>query len=64
MKFELWQDKLEDSYTLLEALPENPSADEQRRYKFMTADSKFIVGFNCDSFDEAMVMRNNYLGWK
>jgi hypothetical protein len=63
MKYELWQDKLEDSYTFVEALNKNPSEEEQKRYKFLTADAKLITTFKADSFDDALVMRNKYLGW-
>jgi hypothetical protein len=63
MKFELRQDSYGDSFSLVEGLPKNPTEEQKRRYKFMTADSKLIIIFNCDSFEEAMVMRDRYLGW-
>ena len=63
IKFELRQDSYGESFSLVEGLPKNPTEDQKRRYKFMTADSKLIIIFNCNSFEEAIVMRDRYLGW-
>lgn len=64
MKFELWQEKLEENYTLVEALAENSTSDAQKKYDFLIAQSKLLTTFECDSFEQAIEMRNKYLDWK
>jgi hypothetical protein len=63
MKFELWHDTKDDSYALVQALSEKPSEKEQRSYKFLTAGSELKKEFEAKDFDEAVEMRNKFLGW-
>ena len=63
MKFELWHDREDESYTLVQSLVEGASVEERNQYNFLTAGSQLEKEFFAKDGEEALEKRNLYLGW-